>query len=409
MIHSKFVKPRIFSWASTRVPEQIDRVQNIGGDYTANREKQYEIGREAILGFKHNTPSFTYTMRQFEFGSMNFWYSLANKENPGSGDNHYITLDDIKSKISDIAAFTTDDNGVFSGTVYFPKLRLNSFSVNVGDPQAIVERNFNLVGEHYISLDGNYLAYAEAVCPALGSGESLEIVLDGQSGRPPVPIQIASGEYIIKVRKEHAGVVTELVETTDFTYSNSTKTLTVTSAVQNDIVKVFYESATAYDTLWTNNDADEDFLMAESCEIYMKVTSSNRIYRLQSIGIDGTFERTDYREVGNSEIVQTGVKNQTVTVNLDRYAEGMTLEKILAADSSYPYYNPDDFSDTIQLMVKIFTDKTHTTFKIGYLIDNLSPTAMGVAQAVQDYQKRTQRLEADNLLVSNVESDIVFA
>ncbi len=280
MIHSKFVKPRIFPWASTRVPEQIDRVQNIGGDYTANREKQYEIGREAILGFKHNTPSFTYTMRQFEFGSMNFWYALANKENPGLGDNHYITLDDIKSKISDIAAFTTDDNGVFSGTVYFPKLRLNSFSINVGDPQAIVERNFNLVGEHYISLDGNYLAYAEAVCPALGSGESLEIVLDGQSGRPPVPIQIESGEYIIKVRKEHAGVVTELVETVDYTYSNSTKTLTVTSAIQNDIVKVFYESATAYDTLWTNNDADEDFLMAESCEIYMKVNSANRIYNI---------------------------------------------------------------------------------------------------------------------------------
>ena len=409
MIHSKFVKPRIFPWASIRSPEQIDRVQNIGGDYTANREKQYEIGREAIIGFKHNTPSFTYTMRQFEFGSMKFWYSLANKVNPGSGDNHYITLDDIKTKIADIAAFTTDDNGLFSGTIYFPHLRVNSFSLNVGDPQAIVERNFNLIGEHYVSLDGNYLAYAEAVCPVLSSGQSLEIVLDGQSGRPPVPLAISATEYVIKVRRERAGAVLELANVTDYTYSNSTKILTVTAAVAGDIVKVFYEAATAYDSLWANNDVDEDFLLAECCEVYMKVGSSNRIYRLQSVGLDGTFERTDYREIGNSEIVQTGVRNQTVTVNLDRYAEGMTLEKILASDSAYPYYNPDDFGDNIQLMVKMFTDKTHTTFKIGYLVKGLAPVAMGVTQAVQDYQKRTNRLESDNLLISDVASDIVFA
>jgi hypothetical protein len=412
MIHSKYALPRIFPWASERAPEQIDRVQSIGGDYTSNREKQYEFGRTENVGFKKGTPAFTYTMKQFEDGEMKLWYALAGKEDPLSGADRSITIDDIKATRSDIALFTTDDNYTFTGTLYFPKVRVNTFSINVGDPQAIIERNFNLVGEHYISLDANYLAYAEAVAVGMVSGaDSVDIILDGQSGRPPVPVSIAASEYMIRVRRERASIVNELVEGTDFDYVDGTKTLTILGCQDNDIIKAYYESATPYDTLWTNHDTSPEFLLAEDCEIHMKVGigADNRIYRLQTIGIDGNFDRTDWREIGNSEVVQTGVKNSTVTVNLDRYAEGMTLEKILASNSAYPYYDPDDFVDTIQLMVKIWSDKTHTSFRIGYLLTNLSPTTMNVSHGVEDYEKKTNKLESDNILISDDESDIIFS
>ena len=60
-------------------------------------------------------------------------------------------------------------------------------------------------------------------------------------------------------------------------------------------------------------------------------------------------------------------------------------------------------------MVKIFSDNTHTTFKMGYLITGLSPTTLGTSQAIEDYNKVTDSLESDNLKISSDESEIVFA
>ena len=401
MIHSKMCKPRIFSWNNDRNPEQVDRAQELTGDLTLNKEKQYEIGRDGILGYKKNVPTFSYSMRQFEFGSMDFWYDLANVENPGSGDDHYIDLDDIKTTYSDIAAFLTDDNNTFKGTIWFPKLRVNGFSINIGDPDAIVERSFDLVGEDYRILDGKYFAFQKKTA----SGATETVVLS------PVPVEYAAAKYIFRVLRVRGGAVSEIAEgsgTNTYTFTGPAS-VEVRGCVALDIIKIYYESSTAYTTLWTNNDSDVDFLTADSCEIFMKVGTSTRIYKLQSVGIDVSFERTDYKEIGNSEVVQTGVKSKTVTVNLNRFVEDNSLEDILAGDTTYPYINPRDFAENIQLMVKVYSDKTHTTFKMGYLMNNLTPTTLNTTQAVEDYNSRTNAIECDNLKISSEESEIVFA
>ena len=66
MIHAKMVKPHSFSWNSARAPEQIDRLQDVSGDLTLNRDKLYEIGRVDLLGFRKRTPSLAGKFRQFE-------------------------------------------------------------------------------------------------------------------------------------------------------------------------------------------------------------------------------------------------------------------------------------------------------------------------------------------------------
>lgn len=400
MIHAKAVKPRVFPWNNDRDPEQIDRAQDITGDLTLNREKQYEIGRDGILGYKKNTPTFAYSMRQFEFGSMAFWYDLANIENPGSGDDHYVDLNDLKTPYTDIAAFLTDDNGTFTGTIWFPKLRVNGFSINIADPDAILERNFDLVGEDYKILDGKYFSFNKHT--ASGATETVTL--------SPVPIEWASGDYVFKVLRVRSGAVSELTEGTGTNqWSYATGDVTVRTCVISDIIKIYYPSSTAYTTLWTDNNVDSDFLTADSCEIYMKVGTGTRIYKLQSVGIDVAFERTDYKEIGNSEIVLTGVKSKTVTISLNRYTTDNSLEDIFASDTTYPYIDPRNFAENIQLQIKVFTDKTHTSFKMGYLINNITPTTMNTSQAIEDYNQRTNNLEADNLKISDVESEIVFA
>ena len=401
MIHSRYVKPRVFPWSNDRDPEQIDRSQEIGGDLTLNREKTYEIGRDGVLSYNKGIPSFAYTMRQYEYGSMAFFRALANKEDPLSGGlDESVTLDDLKSTKIDIAAFLTDDNATFSGTIWFPKLRVNGFGINIGDPEAIIERNFDLIGEDYKILDEKYFSFEKKTASI-----ATEIVaLD------PAPIEYASGEYIFRVLRVRSGVVSELEKGTGANqWSYAAGDVTVNDCVATDLLKIYYPSATAYTTTWTNNDSDPDFLKAEYCEIFMKVGTAGKIYRLQSLGIDVAFERADYRELGNSEVVQTGVKNKTVTIALDRFSENFALEDIFAGDPAYPFINPRDFVDNIQVQVLVYGEKEHTNFKIGYLMTGVSPTAIGTTQAVEDYNKRTASLECDNLKISDDASELVFA
>jgi len=402
MIHAKMCKPRAFPWGGNRAPEQIDRLQNITGDQGLNREKVYEIGRVGRLGFKKSTPTFAYSATQFEYGSMAFWYTLANKATP-VGAPYSIDLDDLVETQTDIAAFLTDDNSTFRGTIFFPGLRVNGFSINIADPDATIERSFDLVGEDYKMLDEKYFSYEEGL---VGAGGEYELTLD------PVAIEYASGKYILRVLRIRAGVCTELVEDPVFgvnTYSYAAPKVIVQSCLVGDLIKVYYPSATAYTTTWTNNDSDPDLLLAEYCEIRLKVGTGTRIYRLQSVGIDVAFDRADYKEIGNSEVVQRGVNNKTVTVALNRFAENFALEDILASDTAYPYIDPRNFSEDIQMQVKIYGEKAHTNFKIGYLITGLSPTTIGTTQDIEAYNQRTCNLESDNLKISSLESEIDFA
>jgi hypothetical protein len=375
-------------------------LQNITGDQTLNREKVYEIGRVGRLGFKKSTPSFAYSATQFEYGSMAFWYDLANKETPSSiGLDNSIDLDDLVETQTDIAAFLTDDNGTFRGSIWFPGLRVNGFSINIADPDATIERSFDLVGEDYKMLDQKYLSYQKHTA----SGATEVITLS------PAPIEWASGDYVFRVLRVRAGVVSELEEGVGANqWSYAAGDVTVNTCVVSDIIKIYYPSSTAYTTTWTNNDVDPDLLLAEYCEIRLKVGTGTRIYRLQSVGIDVAFDRADWKEIGNSEVVQRGVNNKTVTVALDRYSENFALEDILASDTTYPYIDPRNFAEDIQMQILIYGEKAHTNFKIGYLITGLSPTTIGTSQDVEAYQKRTCNLESDNLKISDDIAEIAF-
>lgn len=407
MIHAKMVKPRWFPWNSKRVPEQINRLQDIAGDLTLNRDKIYEIGRVDLLGYRQKTPSLSGKFTQFENGAMATWYSLANIVNPSVPPNS-VHLDDLVTTMTDFSAYETDDNNIFTGSIWFPKLRLAGFTLNIGDPDAILERNFNMVSEGSYILPDRYFAYQSV----LVSGPGVETLL-----LAPAATEYALGKYIFRVLRVRAGVVSELLndqniglEAADtYRYNPLAGTVLVQTCLLGDFIKVYYESATAYDTTWTDNNTEEKILLAEYCEVYMKVGTSTRLHKLQSLGIDVSFERTDYKEIGSNEIVQTGVKNKTVKISLSRFTEGFSLEEILAGDTTYKFIDPSNFSEDIQIMVKIFGEKEHTNFKIGYLMNKISPTAIGNSQAINDYNKSTTALECDNLIISDLESEIVFA
>lgn len=414
MIHSKMVQPRIFPWNSARTPEQINRLQEISDDLALNRDPMYEIGREAVLDYHKKTPTLTGRYRQFEYGSMEFFYALANKVTPGSGEDKYITLDDLKNTYSDISMYLTDASNNFQGSGLIPKTRLSGFSINIGDPEAIVERNFNFVGEAFRILPNNYYAYAEKTT-GVHSGYDVDTIVLTGSGNPPEPVEYATGQYIFRVLRVRGVAVDELLEDETLSpavdtwgYDNGTKTVTIQTTLTGDIYKVYYEAASAYATLWTNDD-ETSALFAEYAEIRLKFTTANRIYTLQTIGMDVAFERQDNKGIGSNEVIQTSVKNTTVKISLNRFTEGFSLEDILAGGTAFPYLNPEDFVDDIQVQVKLYADKEHQTFKIGYLGNKITPTTIGMTQLVNDFNKITNALQGDNLKISTVESEIAFA
>jgi hypothetical protein len=404
MIKGNATDPRIFPWASARVPAQINRLTEMGGDVTLNQEKLYELGRTLKLGIHKLTPDCPVTLTQNEYGSMDFWRDLANMEDPGSGEAEDVTLEDLKSTIFDISAYMTDEAGTFKGTAYFPKQRLSGFSINIADPDAMVVRSFDLAGEQCRLIKDSYLAFETQT--ASGAIETVTL--------SPVPIEYASGKYIYRVIRDRAGEVSELIEDSSAPYAADTwhKTgndIIVQTCEVGDIIKIFYPSATAYTTLWINNDSDSDALYADQCTIYLKVGagSAEQVYKIQSVTIDAVLDRADYREIGNSEVIQTGVNSKTVTVTLGRILDGFTLEDILADVGAYKDINVEDFPDTITLLVKIYTDNTKSIFKCGYKITSLSPTALTpLTAAPETMNSADNTLESDNFLVSPLESDI---
>ena len=396
MLHADSNHARIYPWNSAREPEQIDRAIDIGDDFTSNSTKRYEIGRVGQLGVKKGTPTNTYSLRQYENGAMKFFRALANIIDPGTGEDTTIDLDDIKSTRFNLSHDYTDDAETFVGSVWYPNIRVNGFSINIGDPDADIERNFDLVGEKYCVLPGYYVAYASQVA----SGAS-EVISFGGTGEPPVPVEYQTSKFMLMVLRVRAGVVSELTSSS-YTYNDGTKELTVTGCSVSDIIKVYYVSATEYTDLWEDNDSDADAFSADQVSIFVQIGSGDesQIYKLQSIGIDVAFTRKDYKQIGDKSVVQTGVSEKVVTVTLGRILEDFTIEEVLSGVSSPKYIDTDELSTNITVVVKIYTDNTKTTFAMEYDMPELSSSALSNSQPNNDYQTNNNTLIGSEFSVS---------
>ncbi len=397
MIHSSSYAPNAWAVLLDSGRTEIDRVQDMTIATTLNRTKVEEVGRDGNVAWRKQTPSVNLTLRQLEYGNMAFYRTLANK-----GDSvTTINLTDFSTSLVDIAAYKTDDTDTFLGTVYCPNFRMSAMSLNIGDPDAVIERNFTLIGEDEIELlhDNKYLIYKRAV---LSAGDNQTVTLSSPS---PVADPDHSGQYLFKVVRTRSGVSTELTHGTDWSY-DGTDTLTINGASLNaDIIRVWYSASTfiSGESMFAANDADLSSISADCVSIYLQ--DSNYLYKLQSAGIETSFDRTDYKEIGNSNIVQRGIKDITNRITLGRLLEQFTIEEILRGKSGLNYgkINPRNFADNLNLIIKIFSDNTKTTFKMGYKYLNLTPESSNMGITVSDYVSKSVILTGETGLLTTDE------
>ena len=406
MIHSSYFKPRAFPVNGNTSPDEIDRLQDMTGTTNLKREKIYEIGRDAVVGWKEGIPDVSVSLKQMEYGSLDFYNILANL----ASSNTILTLNDFKTSITDIAGFTTDDNGTFLSTIWYPKLRVSGFDLSIGNPDAFVERTFNLIGEDEINWTDNnkYLIYLSSTA----TGVNHQIVI-GSGGFSTYPVPVADPDssgsvYIQRIVRYRGTTSTELTLTTDYTYNSGTATITIPASTASDIYKVWYTAATYISGAdpFVVNDTDLSSISADSVSIYL--STSNYVYRLQNVGVNVSFARQDVKEIGNFNIVQRGITDKMVKITLGRFLESYTIEQILrgALSATYGKYDVRKYADNITLIIKVYSDRNKGTFKMGYKFTNLSPTTTDAGIPLRDYVKKGAVLEGSDCTITNVEGNL---
>ena len=154
-VHSSYFKPMIFPYNGDIAPANIDRAQTIDPSAATNWEKVEEIGREGIVGHLKKIPTIGYRLTQYEYGTLEFWRKITNKSDATTS----LTLADFKTSAFDIVAYLTDDDSTVVGSLVYPELRTAGFSIGIGDPDSIIERNFDFVGEQCLMYQGDNKYY----------------------------------------------------------------------------------------------------------------------------------------------------------------------------------------------------------------------------------------------------------
>jgi len=410
MIHSSYFRPRVYPVGGDCDPAEIDRLQELTGSTTLNRTKVEEIGRDGTVCWKTSNPSVSMTLRQLEYGSLEFWQKLANV----SSTQTKIELNEYRTPMVDIAGYSTDDSGLFLSTVWYPKLRTSGLGLSIGDPEALIERTMTLVGEDEIQLKeaNKYLIYLER---EIGSGESgaIDIVIGaGAYTNWPTPTEDPdnSGNYMLRMVKWDPTdmIIVELIEGTDYTYDSGSTTIGLIGTLPGEIYKAMY-SANAYITgqePFVNNDSDTCSIQADSCTIILQ--TNDTVYRLQNVTIDVSFDRFDIKEIGNKDVVSRGIRDTNVRITLGRILENYTIEDVLRGVAGLDYGKIDvrKFVDDAILTVKIYEDNTKSTFKLGYQFSDLTPEGLDEGAPLNDYVTRGVTLAGEEGFITNDEGEL---
>jgi len=336
---------------------------------------------------------------------MEFWNQLANQSTSGTS----LNLTDFKTSAVDIAGYMTDDDGTFLGTIWYKNYRIDGFGISIGDPESVIERSISLIGEDEISLtdDNAYLVHKKFTA-AGATPESLTV-----SNPTPIVDPDNSGQYLYKVTRYNGTSTTVLTyesgsgdpsSDTQFTYDSGTLKVNTSAG---DTVRAYY-SAGSYvsgSSTFTNNDVDAASISADSCTIYLE--TSDTLYRLQSVGIDVTFDRLDIKEIGNDEVVARGVRDITTNITLGRILEDFTIEEVLRGEGAdHGKIDIRKFSDDIKLTVKVYSDSTKDTFLIGYQFTDLTPVSLETGVPLSDYINRGTTLQGESGLITTSEGSL---
>lgn len=400
VVHTSRFCPKVFPYKGTAVPTEIDRAQELGSTPDLSRDKVNELGTVGVVGYIKNIPSVPITLRQYEYGSMEFFNQLANQSLASTS----VEMTDFKTSQINIACYVTDEDDTFKFTRWFPNQRLSSFTLNMSAPDALIERTFNFVGEDRVDYQGTnkYLIY---LTDTMSGGDNETIVIgSGAFDDYPTPIvdPNVSNSYFDRITRERSGTVTELTLTTDYTYNSGTKTITILDTEAGDVIKVYYTAGSYITdaTPFVSNTSDLAGIRGDCVSIF--VGAGNYLYRLQNASVEVTFDRNDVRELGNDEVVARGVNTITTRVTLGRIVETQTLPEVLAGQGAdYGKIDVREFATDIVFYVYIYSDSNKEKFLMGMKLKDLASTGLDDSAPVESHLTEGNTLEGEEAIIAD--------
>jgi len=399
--HASANKPISVPCNGIVAPDNWDRVQTFSPATSQPTELLYEIGRLAKMVTYKDTFESTLSISQLEYGKVDAYLQLANLSAEPVGG---VALADFSTAKTDFYLPGKDEyGGTLEQTLWLQKMTVDSFSVELSAEERIT-RSFDLSGNFAkICRYGNkYLIFNSDV---VGSGEAsdYEITLDDPA---PVEDPNNAGIYILQVfRVTAAGVATELIEDTDFTWTNGSTLLTVATVTFGDNIRIWYTAA-GYGGGGDPaelNDVDDYYLKADNVLVTIDDGSNPPITldKLTSLSVSATLNRLDQGVIGNDEKILNEVETYEVSVSLGGFVKGSTILEALMtqAGQSWGIIDYTLFS-SVDVIVKIYDESTKDTFAIGYKASALEFSDSSEDYNANEYSEETVTLVGDALIIS---------
>ena len=352
-------------------------ITNIGGGASVATEDVFVVGRKTKCGTIKETPESAVPITQLERGEIDSYLTLANLDTEPVGG---LSLEDFSNGLTDVAFYERDSfEGTIERTIWFPKTAIESLSLDIADPEARIERTFDLAGDNKLVLrEANLLLIVRSDTAPSGTSGSYVI---GSSVLDPAPASDPnnSGQFILRVDRTRAGTTSTLTVTTDYTYSDGSTELTILDGQTGDVYRVYYSATTfgsAGDPTTVDPCADPSFIKADSVTVLISdgVNPELEIDCLTSLSFSASLNRIDESCIGNDERVLREIEDTPVDISLTGRVR--TSEFALAfmekLGTTHGITDVKKYSDNVRVTVKIYDDATKSNFLIGYQVDGLT-------------------------------------
>lgn len=414
-VHASKIKPKILPFKTVVSPEDLDRVQRVTLGFNRPNEKGYELGRTRELYRDWKNPEVTGAIVMNEYGNIKPFALFAN-EDPSSATE--ITIDDIKDQKFDFVTMMKDNDGTsMLVTKYCPDCYITGFTLNIADPESKLEQTWNFAGEKHFTFKGNekyFITYEHTLTAPEAAAKQFDI--PAAYPAPVVNPDLAS-HYLVRAVQIVGTTETELTEATaapsaaNEIYRSASKTIDMynTLAVGNKVVLHYTAATDSTPSQWQSaDDSSKNYLPAKYCEVYLYDSSSEvgRIYRLQSVGVATTIERTVRNEIGNPDILVRTADTVNTVITLGDLVSDASLDEYLrnkTADNTYTRIDIEKYLETLDFVIKIYAEEEHTTFVANYWYKNLKVTGGTQEDPVNEALTGGRTLETDDMYYSTVE------
>jgi len=397
--HASGVKPISIPVNNDVTPDNWDRCQGFTPATSQPMEKVYEIGRLDKMDFDKQTLEATLSIAQLEYGTIDSFLQLAGKTaEPGAG----LVLSDFDDPRTDFYLPGKDEYaGTVEQTLWLQHMSLDSLGLNINADERL-ERTFDLSGDYCkIAREGNkYLIFKEddAASGTLGS------YVISLADPAPVVDPNNAGSYILDIWRIRSGVATQLTVTTDYTYSDATKNLTILSGLASDNYRIWYTAAsygTSGDPTSLNN-SDDYFIGAENITVTIDdgTHTAVELDKLTSVSIAATFNRLAQPKIGSTDKFRD-VESYDVSVSLSGYVKDFSILEALMLQAGQSW-GIIDFSlfDEVAVIVKIYQESAKSTFLIGYKATALELADDNQNYAANEFADEPITLSGDALLIT---------